>query len=439
MHQEFLVEKKTETFADDGDEDPLGRRLTALIKHPSMLRNRVEKTTSGHSLAMHNKPRKTINFSTRLFRKKFYRGITDKQWNDWHWQIQNRIRTLPQLSRVMHLTMEEREALEVSGTALPLGITPYFAGLIAPENSDNPLRKTVIPTIHELFKMSCESDDPLGEDNQSPVHGLVHRYPDRALLMVTDFCSTYCRYCTRSRMVGNGNIHPNRSRLQLAVDYIKRNSAIRDVVISGGDPLTLGDDRLEWLLQQLRPIPHLEIIRIGTKVPVVLPQRITPKLVKMLRKYHPIWMSLHFTHPDECTPETYKACELLADAGIPLGSQTVLLKGVNDNVESMKDLMHHLLKMRVRPYYLYQCDPISGSGHFRTSIEKGLEIIKGLRGFTSGYAVPTYVVDAPGGGGKIPLMPNYVQGYEDDNLVMKNYQGNLYRYPDERSPSPAHN
>jgi lysine 2,3-aminomutase len=441
MHQEIFVETKTESNADDRDEDPLGRRLTPQTKIHSVFGNNHGRFDISHkvSLAHSVKPRKTINFATRLFRKKFYRGVTDKQWNNWHWQIQNRIRTLSQLSRIMDLALEEQKAMEISGTALPLGITPYFASLIDPGNPGHALRKTVIPTLHELFKMPCESDDPLGEDHQSPVPGLVHRYPDRALLLVTDFCSTYCRYCTRSRVVGNGTIHPNRSRMQMAVEYIKNHPLIRDVLISGGDPLTLSDDRLEWLLQQLRGISHLEIIRIGTKVPVVLPQRVTPKLVRMLRKYHPIWMSLHFIHPEECTPETYRACELLADAGIPLGSQTVLLKGVNDDVDTMTRLMHHLMRMRVRPYYLYQCDPISGSGHFRTPIEKGLEIIKGLRGFTSGYAIPTYVVDAPGGGGKIPLMPNYVEGYEKDNLVMRNYEGNIYRYPDERHPSTPQN
>ena len=434
MQPEIFVETKTESLADDKDEDPLGSRLIPRTKIQPLFGDRHGDFNLSHnvSLTQYLKPKKPINFTTRLFRKKFYRGVTDKQWNNWHWQIQNRIRSISQLSRIMPLTREERDAMEVSGTALPLGITPYFASLIDPENPDQALRKTVIPTIHELFKMPCESDDPLGEEHQSPVPGLVHRYPDRALLMVTDFCSTYCRYCTRSRVVGNGTVHPNRSRLQMAVEYIRNHPMIRDVLVSGGDPLTLSDDRLEWLLQQLRTIPHLEIIRIGTKVPVVLPQRITMKLVRMLRKYHPIWMSLHFIHPEECTPEAYRACEMLADAGIPLGSQTVLLKGVNDDVETMKGLMHHLMRMRVRPYYLYQCDPISGSGHFRTPIEKGLEIIKGLRGFTSGYAVPTYVVDAPGGGGKIPLMPNYVEGYDQDNLVMKNYEGNLYRYPDER-------
>jgi lysine 2,3-aminomutase len=259
---------------------------------------------------------------------------------------------------------------------------------------------------------------------------MVHRYPDRVLLLLTDFCSTYCRYCTRSRVVGHGRITPNRNRLEQAFSYIENTPAIRDVLLSGGDPLMLGEERLAWILGRLRAIPHVEIIRIGTKVPAVLPQRITPRLVRLLRRFHPLWMSLHFTHPDECTPEAFRACALLADAGIPLGSQTVLLRGVNDRVETMRDLVHQLLKMRVRPYYLYQCDPITGSAHFRTPVAKGLEIIQGLRGFTTGYGVPTYVVDAPGGGGKIPLMPEYVVGREPQALVLRNYENGIFRYPE---------
>jgi lysine 2,3-aminomutase len=259
----------------------------------------------------------------------------------------------------------------------------------------------------------------------------VHRYPDRVLFLVTGFCTTYCRYCTRSRMVGgSGDKSLKRSQLEEAIAYIERTPTVRDVLISGGDPLSLGDERLEWIVSSIRRIPHVEFVRIGSKVPVVMPQRITPALVKMLRKYHPLWMSIHFNHPDEITPEVAEACERLADAGIPLGSQSVLLKGVNDSVETMKRLVHNLLKIRVRPYYLYQCDPISGSGHFRASVEKGLEIIRGLRGHTTGYAVPQFVVDAPGGGGKIPLLPDYVAGREGSDLVLRNYEGKLFRYPD---------
>lgn len=365
---------------------------------------------------------------THAFRRAFFPEATDKEWNDWQWQISHRIRTYEKLSQMLKLSPDE--TLVNSDSQLPLSITPYYLSLVSADDPEQPLRRSVVPTLNEWIKMPCESDDPLGEDNQSPVPGLVHRYPDRVLFLLLDFCSTYCRYCTRSRVVGHGGIHAGRTRWEQAIDYIEKNPTIRDVLLSGGDPLTLSDDRLEWVLSRLRRIPHVEIIRIGTKIPTVLPQRITPKLVKMLKKYHPLWMSLHFVHPDECTPETYKACTMLADAGIPLGSQTVLLKGINDSVETMKSLVQNLMKMRVRPYYLYQCDPITGSGHFRTTIEKGLEIIRGLRGFTTGYAVPTYVVDAPGGGGKIPLMPDYVQEHTEEDLVLTNYENKTFRYPD---------
>lgn len=370
---------------------------------------------------------KTLS-KTKAFRQKFYPMISDREWNDWQWQVKNRIRNYEKLSRILVLSPDE--TLVNSGTQLPLSITPYYLSLVSGDDPDQPLRKTVVPRISEWIKMPCESDDPLGEDHQSPIPGLVHRYPDRVLFLLLDFCSTYCRYCTRSRVVGHGRLSPAKARWEKAMNYIANTPSVRDVLLSGGDPLILNDDRLEWVLSRLRQIPHVEIIRIGTKVPAVLPQRITPKLVKMLKRYHPLWMSLHFVHPDECTKETIKACAMLADAGIPLGSQTVLLKGINDSVQTMKDLMHALMKMRVRPYYLYQCDPITGSGHFRTPIEKGLDIIRGLRGFTTGYAVPTYVVDAPGGGGKIPLMPDYVQEHTTEEMVLKNYENHSFRYPD---------
>lgn len=366
---------------------------------------------------------------TRAFRRAFYRDITDKQWNDWRWQARTRLRTLPQIERMLVLTEEEREGLK-SGTMLPIGITPYYMSLLDPNDPEQPLRRTMIPTSREFTQTAGEANDPLGEDHDSPVPGLVHRYPDRVLLLALDFCSSYCRYCTRSRVVGHGEIAPSESRLEKAFEYIRNTPAVRDVLLSGGDPLSLSDERLDWILTRLRAIPHVEFLRIGTKMPAVLPQRITRELCRVLKKHHPLFMSVHFIHPDECTPETVQACTRLADAGIPLGSQTVLLKGVNDNVETMKRLMHGLLKMRVRPYYLYQCDPITGSSHFRTSVSKGLEIIEGLRGHTTGYGVPTYVIDAPGGGGKIPLQPNYVVGREGDDLLLRNYEGGTYRYPD---------
>ena len=374
--------------------------------------------------------RATTSVATRGFRLRHFAEVSNAEWNDWRWQSRHRIRTLAQLGQMLTLSIEEREALVQGGTMLPVGISPYYMSLLDPHDAQHPLRRTVVPTLNEFVRTEGEADDPLSEDSHSPVPGLVHRYPDRVLLLPLDFCSTYCRYCTRSRVVGHGELVPQESRLMAAFDYLRRTPEVRDVLISGGDALALGDDKLDWILRQLRSIPNIEFIRIGTKMPAVLPQRITRDLCRILRRYHPIWMSAHFIHPDECTPEAAQACARLADAGIPLGSQTVLLKGVNDDADTMRQLMHKLLLMRVRPYYLYQCDPISGSSHFRTSVAKGLEIIEALRGHTTGYAVPTYVIDAPGGGGKIPLQPNSVVGRDGNWLLLRNYEGREYRYHD---------
>ena len=373
---------------------------------------------------------KSFKQKTTYFRKSFFPGVTEKEWNDWHWQAKNCITRPENLKRFITMNAEEEAYFARSKNDLPLKITPYYMSLLVGLESNHPLRKTVVPTLHEWFKAPCEENDPLNEECQSPVHGLVHRYPDRVLLLVLDFCATYCRYCTRSRVVGQGTIHPQKSRLEKAIDYIKRTPQIRDVLLSGGDPLLLSDDRLEWLLKELRQIPHVEIIRIGTKIPSVLPQRITPKLVRMLKKFHPLWMSIHFIHPAECNEASLKACSLLSEAGIPLGSQTVLLKGVNDSVDTMKALMHGLMKMRVRPYYLYQCDLVSGTSHFRTTVQKGIDIIRGLRGHTSGYAVPHYVIDAPGGGGKIPVTPNYILEHATNGLTLSNYAEKHFHYPE---------
>lgn len=422
----------TKELAGENDEDPFGNRPA--FKPLSILSQPAGGERSAVRLpAVEKKYHSHGHLHAKSFRRKFFPHATRKDWNDWRWQIQNRIRTPEQLQKILKLSAKERFALEMNPSNLPIGITPYFMSLLPPGETDHPLRLSVIPTSDEFIKMPGESDDPLAEEAHSPLPGLVHRYPDRVLFLALDFCSTYCRYCTRSRIVGHGAIDPSRSRWQKAIDYIAATPEIRDVLISGGDPLTIGDDRLEWLLARLRQIAHVDIIRIGTKIPAVLPQRITPALVRMLRKFHPLWISLHFSHPEECTPEAYQACCRLADAGIPLGSQTVLLKNINDQVDIMKQLVHHLLRMRVRPYYLYQCDPISGSSHFRTPVEKGLEIIRGLRGFTSGYAVPTYVIDAPGGGGKIPLMPDYNLGHSGDFLMLRNYENRTFCYPDHRS------
>ncbi len=374
----------------------------------------------------------TISANTREFINKFYPEIIDEKWNDWHWQVASRIRTLEKLQQMIDLSESELEAIKSHNGPLPFAITPYYASLLNAKDASQPIRRTVVMTRDENFLAPGEAVDPLGEEEDSPVPGIVHRYPDRVLFLTTGFCSVYCRYCTRSRMVGvpGGEAQYNIQQWGKAIEYIKSHTKIRDVLLSGGDPLTLADERLEWLLSNLRAIPHVEFIRIGTKVPVVLPQRITPKLVQMMRKYHPVWMSIHFTHPDEITPEVSDAVQRLADAGIPLGSQTVLLKGINDSVEVMKKLFHELLKNRVKPYYMYQCDPVAGTSHFRTSVSKGIEIIAGLRGHTTGYAIPNYVIDAPGGGGKIPILPEYVQGRENGNLILKNFEGKLFSYPD---------
>lgn len=368
---------------------------------------------------------------TAAFIKQFFPDVTRTQWNDWYWQLKNRITRLDDLRRIIDLSEDEFQAISHQKDQLPVAITPYYISLLDRNNPLQPLRRTVIPATAEQRRTHGESEDPLDEDTDSPVPGLVHRYPDRVLFLVTDFCSTYCRYCTRSRVVGHrGPTRFNMAQLEGAIHYIEKNASVRDVLLSGGDPLTLSDEKLEWLLSRLQRIPHVEMLRIGTKAPVVLPQRITPALTRLLKRYHPLWMSIHFTHTDELTPETAQACERLADVGIPLGSQTVLLKGINDDIDTMKHLVHGLLRIRVKPYYLYQCDPIVGSGHFRTSVEKGLEIIKGLRGHTTGYAVPTYVIDAPGGGGKIPLLPEYLAGRDGEDLLLKNYNDRYYRYPD---------
>jgi lysine 2,3-aminomutase len=368
---------------------------------------------------------------TSDFRARCFPDVADDQWNDWKWQLRMRVRDAETLAGVLNLTSDELATVNQLGGQLPVGITPYYASLLDPDSALQGLRKTLVPTSHEFVHLPAEAEDPLAEDADSPVPGLVHRYPDRVLFLVTSFCAVYCRYCTRSRLVGKtGEYHFNLKQFQQAIDYIAAHPEIRDVLISGGDPLTMNDDKIEWLLSRLRAIPHVEFIRIGTKVPVVLPQRITPALCAMLKKYHPFWMSVHFMHPDEVTPEVAQACGRLADAGIPLGSQTVLTAGVNDDVETMKRLMHGLLKIRVRPYYIYQCDPIPGSSHFRTPIEKGLEIIEGLRGHTTGYAVPQFVIDAPGGGGKIPILPNYLIGRDGDDVLLRNYEGKIFRYPD---------
>jgi lysine 2,3-aminomutase len=373
-----------------------------------------------------------VGSDSRAFYRRFYAGTTAAEWNDWRWQMRTRIRSLEELARIFRLSEDEYAAVARHKGALPVGITPYYASLMDLTDAGEPLRRTHITSGGEYVRGPGEDDDPLSEDHDTVVPGLVHRYPDRVLFLVTGTCSTYCRYCTRSRLVGNpgGEYQFSRGQWEQALAYLEAHTEVRDVLLSGGDPLTLSDDKLDWLLGRLRAIKHIEFLRIGTKMPVVTPQRVTRGLVRVLKKYHPLWMSIHFTHPRELTREVAEATARLADAGIPLGSQTVLLKDINDTPATMTSLMHGLLKLRVKPYYLYQVDPISGSAHFRTPVEKGLEIIKALRGHTTGYATPIFCIDAPGGGGKIQLAPDPVVGRDGDDLLLRNFEGKIYKYPD---------
>ncbi|MBK1700188.1 KamA family radical SAM protein [Thiococcus pfennigii] len=369
------------------------------------------------------------------FYRRFFPGTPRRNWGDWRWQLQNCIRTLPDLDRLVELSADEHAAVLNHRGSLPFAITPHLASIISHRDPFQPLRRTLIPVTGEHRRTSGETDDPLGEDRCTPVPGLVHRYPDRVLLLTIGTCAAYCRYCTRSRLVGQSGSEATFSarRLDQAIAYIQARDEIRDVLVSGGDPLIMADEQLNNLLGRLRAIPHVELIRIGTKVPVALPMRVTAGLVSVLKRHGAPWLSIHVTHPTELTPESTEALARLADAGIPLGSQTVLLRGINDSVATMKSLMRGLVQRRVKPYYLYQCDPITGSAHFRTPVAKGLEIIEGLQGHTTGYAVPQYVIDAPGGGGKIPLVPDYVVCRDQDDLLLRNFEGGIYRYHDPQA------
>ncbi|HEY4301482.1 MAG TPA: KamA family radical SAM protein [Candidatus Didemnitutus sp.] len=363
-----------------------------------------------------------------------WQHVPEAEWRDWTWQLKNRVTTVAQLERYLTLTPEERAGCEHANQKLALAITPYFFNLIDRQDPHCPIRRQVIPRGEEMVVSEEERLDSLDEDGHSPVPGLVHRYPDRVLFLVTDRCAAYCRYCTRSRLVSNAqdyNFHPE---YEQALRYIEAHSEVRDVLLSGGDPLLLSDRKLDHLLGRLRAIPHVEFIRIGSRIPVFLPQRITPELCEIFKKHGPIWMSIHVNHPREATRELKDACERLSFAGVPLGNQSVLLRGVNDDAEVMKALVHRLLRMRVRPYYLYQMDLITGGSHFMVDVRKGLEIIRALRGHTTGYAIPQYVIDAPGGGGKVPINPDYVEKIDDDEVVFRNYEGERFRYPLKRTP-----
>ena len=368
-------------------------------------------------------------------RPKIWADVTDEQWNSWRWQLSHRLNSLDELQRFIRLTPEEMEG--IAAHKFRLDITPYFASLIDPDDPLCPVRQQIIPKGRELVAFTAMTPDSLAEDAHSPVPGLVHRYPDRVLMMVTTHCASYCRYCTRSRIVGDAHANFSQKDYDDQIEYIRRTPQVRDVLLSGGDPLTLNLHLLDSLLGRLRDIPHVEVVRIGSRVPVFLPMRIDDAFLEMVRRYHPLWINIHVNHPREITPELFAACERMADAGVPLGNQSVLLAGVNDSVHIQRQLVHELVQMRVRPYYLYQCDLVPGAGHFRTTISKGIEIVEGLRGHTSGFAVPQYTLDAPGGGGKVPINPSYLISQAPGRVVIRNFEGYVATYTEPTDYDPT--
>nr|WP_113074775.1 lysine 2,3-aminomutase [Petrotoga sp. 9PW.55.5.1] len=364
-----------------------------------------------------------------------WKNVTNEEWNDWHWQLKNRITTVEELDQVVNLTDEEKEGIKNTLKTMRMAITPYYASLMDPNNPRCPIRRQAIPTSKELKQGEWDQLDPLHEDSDSPAPGLTHRYPDRVLFLITDMCSMYCRHCTRRRYAGHYDTHRKKGEIEAALQYIRDTPQVRDVLLSGGDALMVGIPVLEYILKELKNIPHVEVVRIGTRIPVVFPQLITNELIDVLKKYHPLWINTQFNHPKEITPESAQACSKLADAGIPLGNQSVLLRGVNDSKYIIMDLVHELVKLRVRPYYLYQCDLSEGIEHFRTSVSKGIEIMESLIGHTSGFAVPAFVVDAPGGGGKIRIMPNYLISQNKDTIILRNYEGVITAYHEPKDTS----
>lgn len=368
-------------------------------------------------------------------RPALWADVPESDWQNWRWQLSHRLNTLDQLAQIIELTPEEIEGLTAQDK-FRVDITPYFASLIDPHDPMCPIRRQVIPLGRELTAFEGMMEDSLAEDEHSPVPGLVHRYPDRVLMLLTTQCASYCRYCTRSRIVGDPHVTFSGVQFEQQIAYLRRNPQVRDVLLSGGDPLMVAPKVLDHVLSELRSIEHIDIIRIGTRVPIFLPQRVTTELCETIRKYHPVWMNIHSNHPKEITPELSRALGMLADAGIPLGNQSVLLAGINDSVNIQRELLHKLVRNRVRPYYLYQCDLVEGAGHFRTTVSRGIEIIEGLRGHTSGYAVPTYVVDAPGGGGKIPVGPQYMISQAPGRVVLRNYEGYISSYVEPTDYDP---
>ena len=371
--------------------------------------------------------------------RRFFANVPDNDWNDWRWQFKNRIINVEQLEKYITLTDSEKDSINSCLRKYRMAITPYYLSLINPDDNYDPIRIQAIPDKRELYFAPEDQRDPLHEESDSPCTGLTHRYPDRVLFLVTNQCSMYCRHCTRRRFSGQVDKALKKYQIDNSINYIKSHPEVRDVLISGGDPLTMSDDSLEYILSELRKIEHVEIIRIGTRTPVVMPQRITKELCDMLKKYHPLWINVHFNHPNEITPESERACSMLLDAGIPLGNQSVLLAGVNDCVHVMRELVRRLVRIRVRPYYIYQCDLSLGLSHLRTSVSRGIEIIEGLQGHTTGFAVPTFVIDAPGGGGKIPIMPNRIISQGHRRYVLRNFEGRITTYVEPEGYEPACN
>lgn len=402
----------------------------------------IESQTSGEKedeppgkSAIHSELEEEPPCSSSSSRYRFFGHVPDSSWNDWKWHFRNRITTVDRLNEYIPLSIEERAQLILVSMRYPLSVTPYYLSLINPDDPDDPIRKQAVPSVLELTMNGMGLEDPLAEKEDSVVPGLVHRYPDRALMVLTDICPMLCRHCTRKREWQHGGWVRTDDEIEAMLQYLRRNENIRDVIISGGDPLTLSTNHLESIVSKVRRIKHVEIIRIGTRFPVVLPQRIDNELCAMLSKYSPIWLNTHFNHPREITTEAAEACDWLLRSGVPVNNQSVLLRGVNDNVETMLRLCQGLLRIKVRPYYLFQCDEVQGTEHLRTSVETGVKIIEGMRGYTSGLAVPTFVVDLPQGGGKVPLQPNYVLSQTENELVLRNYQNRIFHYrnPDHRS------
>ena len=419
---------KTLSVADKRQTASQTERITV----EKQVRVEVEEEPPSSRFAPHNPEEEPPGRST-TGRVRYFGNVPDSSWNDWKWQFRNRITSVERLSQLVPLSADEQAQIRLVTRRYPLSITPYYLSLINPDDPDDPVRKQAIPSILEIAMSGMGFEDPLAEKEDSVVPGLVHRYPDRALMVLTDICPMLCRHCTRKREWRHGGWVRTDAEINAMVDYLRSNSGIRDVIISGGDPLTLDTSHLESIIARVRAIKHIEIIRIGSRFPVVLPQRIDTELCNMLSKYGPIWLNTHFNHPREITPEAAAACDRLLRAGVPVNNQTVLLRGINDNLETIMRLCHGLLKAKVRPYYLFQCDEVQGTEHLRTPVETGIKIMEGMRGFTSGLAIPTFVVDLVQGGGKVPLQPNYVLSMTDSELILKNYEGQVYRYRNPNS------